>query len=143
MLSLSELAICVLHSPLVVLCLPRTPCSHAPHCHIIIIYLRPFFLPAMPARLPASDQAARPSSVRYPASHLNQSPPPSPFTYRASNCTILRRPSASCRAAHQPRIVLQTHLFVRSLYSTRYPHSLHLIASPRLTGTFAPQSPQM
>lgn len=35
-----------------------------------------------------------------------------------------------------------THLFVRSLYNTRYPHSLHLIASPFLRVTRVSQSPQ-
>lgn len=33
------------------------------------------------------------------------------------------------------------HLFVLSLYRTLYPHSLHLIGSPRLRVTLVSQSP--
>lgn len=36
-----------------------------------------------------------------------------------------------------------THLLVRSLYSTRCPHSLHLIASPKFNDTLHPHSPQL
>lgn len=37
----------------------------------------------------------------------------------------------------------QTHLFVRSLYNIRCPHSLHRMGSPCFSSTFWLQSPQM
>lgn len=62
------------------------------------------------------------------------------IVYLASNCTILLF-SLVLPVMHIPDT--SSYLFVRSLYKTRCPHSLHRIGSPLLRGTLELQSPQI
>lgn len=95
-------------------------------------------------------------------SELSRGPPrpfitPVPHTPSYAAITILFPVSSSSHpsprlklhhpASHQSpiHVVLpcfsRTHLLVLSLYNTRCPHSLHLIGSPRFSGTLLLQSP--
>lgn len=77
-----------------------------------------------------------------------------PRSHLASNCTILPRTKNISPRNHRRiwnisydkmrkvRRGKKTHRLVLSLYSTRCPHSLHRIGSPRFSETFELQSPQ-
>lgn len=89
--------------------------------------------------------------LHHPTKFTSQPPPP----FITSPLALLGHRPEPARAPHQQgsgkvettenktRARQPTHLFVRSLYSTRCPHSLHRIASPRFNATLLAHSPQI